>query len=313
MKFVWPTPQQSLYRVMRLRRLIALAVTVPTVVILAIALLDPAALAPAHATLASLGIAALVVGHVVIFPNVTLETIALSLAATLLVVVMPVIKTVSMWAPDAHAMAAFIILMGFAVAAMGVVMALLQIVLGGLVYAGPALNKTMRTKMAVPCSANVALQQFALRPQARRGRVLTGAVDENGFFDVAVAVSGFSDGKGVYAPQVIKLDAKVLNSTEDQHDVMMVLRNGSVTVTSQRFVETDAGCDVFVADLPGDFTVGMHVMFWLTDQQADNLTETADAVLGAAARTNGTAHNVSLLAVAGEILSPYARTTDQAD
>ncbi|MFT7147336.1 MAG: hypothetical protein ACJASZ_002218 [Yoonia sp.] len=167
--------------------------------------------------------------------------------------------------------------------------------------------------MSVPCSPAVAFQQFALRPQTRRGRVLTGPVDENGFFDVAVAVSGFSDGEGVHAPQVAKLDAKVLTSSAHRHDVMMVLRNGSVTVTSQKFVATNDGCEVQVCDLPGDFTVGMHALFWLTDQQADNLTETADGLIGQVGRTNGMAHNVSLMAVAGTILSPSAPASSRTE
>ncbi|MDA9979870.1 hypothetical protein N9E38_00350, partial [Yoonia sp.] len=160
---------------------------------------------------------------------------------------------------------------------------------------------------------NVAYQQFALRPDARRGRVLTGPVDENGFFDVAVAVVAMADDTTHDAMEVVKLDAKVLNSTPERHDVMMVLRNGSVTVTSQHFSATDNGCEVLVCDLPGDFTVGMHVLFWLTDQQADNLTETADAVVGHTARTNGVAHNVSLLSVAGAVLSPRAPVSNHTE
>ena len=313
MPFAWPTTEQVFYRLMRLRRLIAIAVAIPMMMVLTVAWMDPTVLSAFHATVACFGIAGLVVGHVVLFPNVTLETFALSLSATLLIVVMPVIKIVSLWAPAEHATAAFIILMSFAVAAMGVVMALIQILLGALVYAGPDVRKTLKTKMVVPCSPNVAYQQFALRPDARRGRVLTGPVDENGFFDVAVAVVAMADDNTHDAMEVVKLDAKVLNSTPERHDVMMVLRNGSVTVTSQHFSATDNGCEVLVCDLPGDFTVGMHVLFWLTDQQADNLTETADAVVGHTARTNGVAHNVSLLSVAGAVLSPRAPVSNHTE
>lgn len=313
MSFAWPTTEQVFYRMMRLRRLIAIAVAIPTIMVLAIAWMDPTVLSAFHATLACLGIASLVIGHVVIFPNVTLETFALSLSATLLIVVMPVIKNVSLWAPAEHATAAFIILMSLAVAAMGVVMALTQIFLGALVYTGPVVRKTLKTKMVVPCSPNVAFQQFALRPDSRRGRVLTGPVDDNGFFDVAVAVVATTDDGTQNAMEVVKLDAKILKSTPERHDVMMILRNGSVTVTSQHFAETDDGCEVQVCDLPDDFTAGMHVLFWLTDQQTDNLTETADAVVGQTGRTNGVAHNVSLLSVAGAILSPRAPVSNRTE
>jgi hypothetical protein len=313
MPFAWPTTEQAFYRVMRLRRLIAIAVAIPMIVVMTVAWMDPTVLSAFRATVVCFGIAALVVGHVVLFPNVTLETFALSLSATALVVVMPVIKIVSLWAPADHATAAFIILMSFAVAAMGVLMALIQILLGALVYGGPEVKKTLKTTIKVPCSPKVAYQQFALRPHARRGRVLTGPVDENGFFDVAVAVVATSGSNDRNPMEIVRLDAKILHTSPEKHDVMMVLRNGSVTVTSQRFTPTDEGCEVQVCDLPGDFTAGMHALFWLTDQQADNLTETADAVIGQGARTNSVAHNVSLLSVAGTILSPRAPVSNRVD
>ena len=132
MPFLWPTPEQIIYRIVRLRRLIAVAIALPVLVMLGVAIMDPAALSPERATIASLAVAMLVVGHVVLFPNVTLETISLSLSVTALVVAMPVIKIVAGWAPAAHQSAALVILVTFAVAAMGVLMALLQIALNAL-------------------------------------------------------------------------------------------------------------------------------------------------------------------------------------
>jgi hypothetical protein len=57
----------------------------------------------------------------------------------------------------------------------------------------------------------------------------------------------------------------------------------------------------------------MHALFWLTDQQADNLTETADLVAGHDMRANGLAHNVSLLSVASAVLSPRDPRTPSVD
>ena len=304
MPFVWPTSEQIVYRVMRLRRLIAVAVAVPVLVMLGIALLDPAVLSPERATIASMAVALLVVGHVVLFPNVTLETISLSLSVTALVVAMPVIKIVAGWAPAAHQSAALVILVTLAVAAMGLLMAVLQIVMNALAYAGPMVRLRLKTRLDLPCSATVARRQCALQPQTRRGRVLTGAEDDNGFFDVAVASHHVDDPENPEQPLIVKVDAKVLSATEDRHDVMIVLPNGSVTVTSQIFAPSHTGCTVQVTDMPGDFTAGMHALFWLTDQQADNLTEMSDVILGNETRANGLAHGVSLLAVAGAILSP---------
>ena len=313
MPFMWPTSEQIVYRVMRLRRLIAVAVAVPVLVMLGVALLDPAVLSPERATLASIAVALLVVGHVVLFPNVTLETISLSLSVTALVVAMPVIKIVAGWAPAEHQSAALVILVAFAVAAMGLLMALLQIVLNALAYAGPKLRLRLKTQLALPCSATVARRQCALQPQTRRGRVLTGPADENGFFHVAVASHHESDPQNPDKPLIVQVDAKVLTDTETQHDVMIVLPDGSVTVTAQSFVATSEGCEMEVIDMPGDFTAGMHALFWLTDQQADNLTEMSDVILGHDTRANGLAHGVSLLSVAGMILSPRQPVENRAE
>lgn len=304
MPFLWPTPEQIIYRIVRLRRLIAVAIALPVLVMLGVAIMDPAALSPERATIASLAVAMLVVGHVVLFPNVTLETISLSLSVTALVVAMPVIKIVAGWAPAAHQSAALVILVTFAVAAMGVLMALLQIALNALAYSGPLLRLRLKTSLDLPCSAMVARRQCALQPQIRRGRLLTGPVDDNGFFNVAVASYHQNDPEHPDRPLIVKVDAKVLTDTDNQHDVMIVLPDLSVTVTSQTFAPTKQGCKVEVTDMPGDFTIGMHALFWLTDQQADNLTEMSDIILGQSARANGLAHGVSLLSVAGMILSP---------
>ena len=299
MSFNWPTAEQMTYRIMRLHRLVVLAVTIPTLVILSVAWNDPSVLSAPHATVAVFGIVALVLGHVALFPNATLETIALSLSAAALIIFMPLLKLLSLWAPAEYASGAFVVLVFFAVAVTAVMIALLQLLLSGLLNAGPAWNKPLKASMNLPCSPQVAVSQFTLRPETRRGRVLTGEVDDNGFFDVAVAVGQSAMAENPNQPAILKLDAKVMKSTPEQHDVMMVLRNGSVTVTSQTFEKTADGCTIHVSDLPSDFTVGMHFLFWLTDQQMDHLTETADTVLGRESRANSAAHNVSVLTVAG--------------
>lgn len=306
MQFAWPTAEQAMYRIQRLRRLIVLCVAIPVVGLMLASFVDPASLPADRATLAALAVAALVVGHVVLFPNVTLETLALSLAVTGLVVSVPWIKAVALWAPAAHQDAALVILITFAVAATGVAMALLQIALSAVAYAGPALRLRLKTRLTVPCSPAVARRQCALVPATRRGRVIAGEADEDGFFDVAVAAVQHADPQHPDRPMIVKADAKVLESTETQHDVMLVLQNGSVTVTSHQFAAAAGGCTVSVADMPGDFTAGMHAIFWLTDQQSDNLVEMTDIITGQEARANGLAHGVSLLSVAGALLSPRA-------
>uniref|UniRef100_A0AAN0MA73 Uncharacterized protein n=1 Tax=Yoonia rhodophyticola TaxID=3137370 RepID=A0AAN0MA73_9RHOB len=186
MRFDWPTPEQMIYRVTRLRRLVLLAVMIPVVTMLAGSLIDPAFLAPDRATLGCLAVALLVVGHVVLFPNVPLETISLSLSLTCLIVAAPWIKAFSALAPVAYADAALALLVGLSVVAAGGLMLLLQLVLGVSLLMGPFVRLRLKASVDVGCSADVARGQFALKPGVRRGRILTGAADENGFFDVAI-------------------------------------------------------------------------------------------------------------------------------
>ena len=317
MFFDWPTLEQATYRVMRLRRLIGVAVAVPMAVILWVTISDPTILAASQATIAIVGIAALVVAHAIFFPNGALETLALSFATTILVLTMPVLKALSLWAPSGQEAGALVLLYGFAVIATGVLTAMIQIFLNALIYFGQIWRKTLESEITVNCSPKIAFQQFALRPNLLRGKILTGPVDDNGFFNVAVALpEAIEDGRDFeqnIEENIVRLDAKIMQSSPECHDVMMVMENGSVAVNSQKFVSHPDGCTVQVSDLPGDFTVGMHLLFWLTDQQADNLTETADMVMGHDERANNAAHHVSLLTVAGAVLSPRAPVSDRAE
>ena len=309
MLFQWPSLHQIVYRVMRLRRLVAVAVMVPMLALIAMSLLSPAALPADLATMAVAGIAALVIGHVVLFPNVTLETLALSIAATLLVCAMPAIMAAAAWAPAAQQTGALVILIGFAFALAGFLVLLLENLMAWMFYAGPAIKRVMTARIDLPCSPQVAFQQFTLRPDTRRGRILTGPADDNGFFDVAVAHAAAEAMHPDHAA-VVRVDAKVLESSPARHDVMLLTAEGAVTVTSQSFAATPEGCTVEVRDMPGDFTLGMYAIYWLTDQQADNLTEMSDPITGQTPRANGIAHQTSLMAVAGAVLSPRAPMAD---
>lgn len=304
MQFDWPTPEQVIYRVTRLRRLVAVAVAVPVCIMLLGAIIDPTFLSVDRATIGAIAVAALIIGHVVLFPNVVLETISLSISVTLLIISAPWIKTVAWMAPAENAVAAYIMLVGMAVLSTGLVMAALKELLSLLMYAGPALHLRVTGALDIPCSTDVAHRQFALQPTTRRGRVLAGPADSDGMFDVAIVAPQVADPENPSEPFVARIAAKILQSDAYHHRVMLVLGDGSVAATSQSFTPTQFGCRVAIEELPGDFTLGMHLMFWLTDQQADNMTEVADAILSAPARANGLAHGVSFLSIATALLSP---------
>ena len=313
MQFDWPTPEQMIYRLVRLRRLVVLSVVIPVVAILAASVIDPVFLSPMRATLAALAVAMLVAGHVVIFPNVPMETLSLALAVAVMAGIAPWLKSLSMLAPVEHANAALILLIALSVVAMGGVMLVFQFFLGALMLAGPVMRLRLSGAVEVPCSPNVARSQFALQPQTRRGRILTGPEDQNGFFDVAILAPQMCDPEKPTQPMIIRVAAKIIEQSEVHQQTMLVLPNGAVTVTSEEFHKTPDGCRVAMTEMPGDFTLGMHAMFWLTDQQMDNMVETADQITGEPTRVNGLAHGISLLSVAGAILSPSQPVADRAD
>ena len=304
MQFDWPTPEQMIYRVTRLRRLVVLAVAIPVCVMLLTAMIDPVFLSPDRATMAAVAVALLIVGHVALFPNVALETLSLSFSVSLLVISVPWIKLLAGTVPVENASAAYVMLMALAILFTGLAMAAINALLSFLVYAGPAVRLHVGGTMEIACSPSVAHRQFALQPEVRRGRIICGPADSDGLFDVAIVAPQVQDPDAPDQPFVARVTAKVLHSDETSHQVMLVLGDGSVAATSQRFEPTDAGCRVTVSEMPGDFTAGMHLMFWLADQQADNLTEVADTILSEPARANGLSHGVSFLSVAAAVLSP---------
>jgi hypothetical protein len=305
MQFDWPTPEQMIYRVTRLRRLVAVAIAIPVSVMLLGAIIDPTFLSTDRATIGAIAVAVLIIGHVMLFPNVALETISLAVAVTLLAISVPWIKAVAWMAPAENAVAAYVMLVGLAVLTAGVVMAAVKAFLSALMYAGPAVRLRVTGALNIPCSTDVAHRQFALQPTTRRGRVLAGPADSDGLFDVAIVAPQVADPENPDQPFVARIAAKVLKSDNHNHQVMLVLGDGSIAATSQSFTATDDGCRVKVEEMPGDFTLGMHLMFWLTDQQADNMTEVADTIQSVAARANGLAHGVSFLSVANAVLSPH--------
>lgn len=313
MHFDWPTPAQMIYRLHRLRRLVLVCAILPVCVSLLGAYLDPSFMTPDRATLAALAVATLIAGHVVVFPNVPLETVSLSLTVTAAILVAPVIKSLTLFVPVEHASAALILMVALLVVAAGVLMFVLQFVVGLLLMAGPTLKLPLRAQIALECSSAVAANQFTLRPGIRRGRILTGQADANGFFDVAILAPQIADPEHPNQPMVMRVAAKMIDVSDRQQQTMLVLPNGTVTVTAESFETTPDGCCVTITELPGDFTLGMYLMFWMTDQQMDNLVETADTISGTPARANGLAHGVSCLSIAAAVLSPQQPAVDRID
>lgn len=306
MLFEWPDSAQMTYRLWRLRRLWALCVLGPAAVIMALTL------PPVVGSVAILLIAGLVTAHLVLFPNVAHETLALSLSLTGAVVLLPSAQGLAAMVPAGHVQAATVLAMLLAMMTTLAVMALLGQVIRVLVHAGPALRLRLTARTDLPCAAHVAQRQYALQPQTRRGRILTGQVDSQGLFEVAVASAQVADPMHPDQPMVVRVAAKVLQTAPGLHDVLLIRPCGAVTVSAQRFAPTPDGCRVTLSDMPGDFTLGMYLHYWLTDQQGDALQETADVITGTAERANGLAHGASFLSLAGLVLAPTAPLADRA-
>jgi len=313
MRFEWPTAAQMIYRIVRLRRLLVVAAVGPVLALGVALLMDPAVLSGQAALLWAVVVAVLLVSHVVMFPNVPLETLSVSLALTTLVLLVPQIRALSGLLPPQYTDAALALFAALAVFIAGAMMLISRILFAMLLLVGPAVRLRLRAVIAVPCTPDVARTQFSLHPSALRGRVLTGEAGDDGFFDVAVVAPHLSDPEFPAQPMVVRVAAKSLVADPDAHETMLVSQTGAVTVTTESFTPSPKGCRVEVTEMPGDFTAAMHALFWLTDQQRDNLIEIADRIAGTPPRTNGVAHGVSFLAVAGVVLSPEAPNRDRAE
>ncbi|PRY80247.1 hypothetical protein CLV80_10198 [Yoonia maritima] len=304
MPFSWPTFEQALYRITRLRRVIFTSVILAGLVLLLVGALDPTTLPMQRAASILLIVSTVIIAHVVLFPNVPLEALSLSISISGFMAAVPLLSVLGNFAPMPYRDAALVLLIGMGMLLVIVVMLVAQFLIEAIIYVGPVVHFRLKTHLDVPFAAFVASRQFGLRPDTRRGRVMTGSADDKGFFDVAVVSQHDLDPEDPTQPMVVKLDAKVLKSDVSNHEVMLVLADGAVTVTSYRFVAKDDGCQVKITEIPGDFTLGMHAVFWLMDQQTDNLVEVAELLQGGPSCANGLSHAVSLLSIAGMILSP---------
>ena len=311
MPFSWPTLAQAIYRISRLRRLIVAAIVMSGLLLTVISVIDPAILPPMQALriLAIVGFVATT--HVVLFPNVPVETLSLAVSTTCFVVVLPLLEVLSDIAPIPYRGAALVLLIFLAVLLIVVLTLITHFLIETLVYVGPSVHMRLTTDIHVPFAPSVASRQFGLRPDTRRGRVMAGPVDDKGFFDVAVVSQHEADPDDPTRPMVVKIDAKVLQSDPENHEVMLVLAGGDVTVTSYKYIPEGDGCRVEITEMPGDFTLGMHAMFWLMDQQTDNLVEVAELMQSTPSCANGLAHAVSLLSLAGIILHPRQPALDK--
>ncbi|MFN3663938.1 hypothetical protein [Yoonia sp.] len=312
MPFEWPNAEQMTYRLWRLRRLWAFCALLPMVVITAVWLAGNGPVPVHFASLAIVGIAALVTLHIVLFPNVADETMALSAALTGLVCALPFLRDLGALAPVEHAQSAMVLGALAGLIGTGLAMALLAPLLKLLSFAGPVIRRPIHTQIDLACSVSVARQQYALQPQTRRGRILTGQADAQGLFDVAICSGHEIDPDAAEQPLVARVTAKILQSGPDSHAVMLLLPCGSLSVSAFRFIAHPGGCRVQLSEIPGDFTPGMYLHYWLTDQQGDTLTEVADRITGRPERANGLAHGVSFLSLAGLVLSPSEPVADRA-
>jgi hypothetical protein len=310
MSFSWPTFAQAHYRIVRLRRLIVAALVSVAMVLCITAVIQPDLLPAARMMHIFVTMAVLLCAHVVIFPNVALETLSLSIVGTVFVAVLPLLPEIAGQASIGLYHSALTLTVVLAVLVALAMITVMQKVLEFCVYVGPVAHLRIKTSLDLPHSPAVAHQQFGLRPETRRGRVMAGPVDDQGFFDVAVVSEHMTDPEDPDRPLVVKLDAKILSTDDQHHETMLVLPCGAVTVTAHRFVPHDGGCRVTVSEMPGDFTYGMHAMYWLMDQQTDNLVEVAELMQNAPSRANGLAHAVSLLSIAGVVLSPRLPVLD---
>ena len=301
------------YRVYRLRRLIAVAVAPPVLVVAAIAALK----GPAALVLLALAVGA-PLAHALRYPNAWIETLTVSLTVTALLALAGTIgPDLGLWALALRL--AGLLALGVALfLAIGAVLPML--LLGG--PERPVQARARRRSRLAPAALKAAI---TLYPGRDDPRVRCSAADADGAFAVCIRHEMPALDPGAPDTAEIRLFAQVLRSTPECHEVMSVEDDGlaepeafdpgaevgdvlggaglsgqteaepAITITRHSFAPRRRGTRVEVSERGAVMPRGLALGFWLQDYMADHLTDEIDRAEGRRPRANRAAPHEQLI------------------
>ena len=280
------TANVLLYRLWRLRRLIAVAI-LPPLMVTALSL-------PAGHAAPGLFVALSVLvplAHVLAYPKDWAETMTVSL-----------VLAFTLWLasgidPDAGLLSVALRTIGLS--ALALVLFLFTIMPMGLILAlGP-----MRESGHVRATGHSRLPTAELKsaitlyPGRKDARTTCGPADADGVFAVETRhefarVDGVCTGEpddtfDADGTMAVRFSASVVSTGEDHHEVITFEEpGGAIEASRHAFEATGSGTRVTVEETTAGLTGGMALGFWLQDYLADHLTDEIDAAEGRAPRAN---------------------------
>ena len=280
------TANVLLYRLWRLRRLIAVAILPPLAV--------TALWLPPGQVMAGLFIALSVLvplAHVLTYPKDYAETMTVSL-----------VLAFTLWLasgidPTASVLATAMRAVGLA--ALAFVLFLVAIIpMGTILALGPMREsghvRASRRSRLSPAELKPAITLYPGREDAR---TTCGPANAEGVFEVetrhevapmaqgcAVDADGAAEAPGI---MTVRFFGSVVSTGEDHHEIISFEEpDGAIEASRHTFEATAKGSRVTVEETTAGLTGGMALGFWLQDYLADHLTDEIDAAEGRTPRAN---------------------------
>jgi hypothetical protein len=300
------------YRLYRLRRLIAVAVAFPVLVVLAIAALK----GPAAFVLLVLAVGA-PLAHALRYPNAWTETLAVSFTMAVLLALAGTIG------PGLGLVGLALRLGGLVLLGLVLLMAM-GALLPRLLLGGPQQPVQARARRRSRLSPEALKAAITLYPGREDPRASCSDADEDGAFAVCIRPEMPALDPAARATAEIRLFAQVLTSTPERHEVMSVEDDGraeaedvdpgeevedafggagpdqaaeaepEITITRHDFVRLRRGTRVEVSERGAVMPRGLALGFWLQDYMADHLTDEIDRAEGRRPRANRAAPHEQL-------------------
>lgn len=292
-EFDWPELDEVGYRLMRLWRLIALCVLVPVLmlVLIQLAYWPFTGQPPAHFVAFGVLCAIPVSLHAILFPNATMETLAIALGLTFLVLVEPIVS-------------------GFGLLRLAELLGFVAIVLFAPSWIERMLQRTRqinaRLKSVIQTDAKPeeAREAIPLRPNQQGPVYSTGAMDAQGHFPVMPPQE--SDpfdrlgGDTVSAPPSKPLFwARTTTNTPQQQQTELFDRDEMgelvrIATVTHDFASSGRLTRIKETEQLPDYPIGMAGVLWATGQGACQLTLHRDALEGRTTMSLIRAHRHSL-------------------
>ncbi|NNE88618.1 MAG: hypothetical protein HKN27_11125 [Silicimonas sp.] len=302
MPFSWPSFADVVYRLHRLRRLIACGIVMPLVVFAIVGAFGFGWVGSVGGlAVMALVLTVLIAGHAVAFPNAHQETVVLSLLLTALGFLAPVLgSSVFGWF--------LFVVFGFLFVFLGQTRVL------SWEMSRKTHEPTFQSKVKTRAPLKEARAWFPLRPNSTRGQYRCGPKNAEGVFPVwydmpvttvfdaldlpeAADLGALED--ALSDPETASFFAQVEDDEEDYQRTKILQSNNAsgpvLALVEHHFKPLKNGCMVAEMEAANDYPWGQTFSLWLNDFAKDGLVYHRDLLEGIETRSLRAAHRWSLL------------------